>query len=36
MKNNLKLYKDSNHPHESQNPKTIDFKSQNIKNLINV
>ena len=36
MKNNLKLYKDSNHPHESQNPKTIDFKSQNRKNLINV
>ena len=36
MKNNLKLYKDSNHPHESQNPNTIDFKSQNRKNLINV
>ena len=36
MKNNLKLYKDSNHPHESQNPKPIDFKSQNRKNLINV
>ena len=36
MKNNLKLYKDSNHPHESQNPKSIDFKSQNRKNLINV
>ena len=36
MKYNLKLYKDSNHPHESQNPKTIDFKSQNRKNLINV
>ena len=36
MKNNLKLYKDSNHPHESQNPKPIDFKSQNRKNLVNV
>ena len=36
MKNNLKLYKDSNHPHVSQNPKPIDFKSQNRKNLINV
>ena len=36
IKNNLKLYKNSNHPHESQNPKTIDFKSQNRKNLINV
>ena len=36
IKNNLKLYKDSNHPHESQNPNTIDFKSQNRKNLINV
>ena len=36
MKNNLKLYKDSNHPHGSQNPKSIDFRSQNRKNLINV
>ena len=36
IKNNLKLYKDSNHPHESQIPKTIDFKLQNRKNLINV
>tara|TARA_Y100000996_G_C22313685_1_gene557302 strand:- start:204 stop:671 length:468 start_codon:yes stop_codon:yes gene_type:complete len=36
MKNNLKVYKDSSHPHESQNPKTIDFKSLNRKNSINV
>ena len=36
MKNNLKLYKNASHPHESQNPKNIDFKSQNRKNLVNV
>ena len=36
MKNNLKLYKDSKHPHESQNPKNIDFKSINEKNKVNV
>jgi len=36
MKNNLKLYKDGVHPHESQNPKTIDFKSLNRKNAVNV
>ena len=36
MKNNLKLYKDSNHPHESQNPKNLDFKSIKRKNEVNV
>ncbi len=36
MKNNLKLYKDSKHPHESQNPNLIDFKSLNRKNTVNV
>ena len=36
MKNSLKLYKDANHPHESQNPKIIDFKSINRKNAVNV
>lgn len=35
IKNNLRIYKDSNHSHNSQNPKTIDFKSTNRKNLIN-
>ena len=36
MKNNLKLYKDAKHPHESQNPKNLDFKSINRKNEVNV
>ena len=36
MKNNLKIYKDSNHPHDSQNPKILDFKSMNSKNEVNV
>ena len=36
MKNSLKLYKDATHPHESQNPKSIDFKSLNRKNEVNV
>ena len=36
MKNNLKLYKNATHPHESQNPKNIDFKLQNRKNTVNV
>ena len=36
MKNSLKLYKDASHPHESQNPKSIDFKSLNRKNEVNV
>ena len=36
IKNNLKLYNDSKHPHESQNPKNIDFKSINRKNEVNV
>jgi large subunit ribosomal protein L13 len=34
MKNNLKIYKDANHPHDSQNPKLLDFKSMNRKNGI--
>ena len=33
---NLKIYKDANHPHESQNPKNLDFKSINRKNELNV
>ena len=36
MKNNLKIYKDDNHPHDSQNPKLLDFKSMNRKNEVNV
>jgi len=32
----LKIYKGSNHPHESQNPKVINFKELNSKNLINL
>ena len=36
MKNSLKLYKDNNHPHESQKPNSIDFKSLNRKNSVNV
>jgi large subunit ribosomal protein L13 len=35
IKNNLKLYKDAKHPHESQNPKNLDFKSINRKNEVN-
>ena len=30
----LKIYKGSNHPHESQNPKIIDFNKMNSKNKI--
>ncbi len=36
MKNNLKLYKDANHPHVSQNPKNLNFKLINRKNEVNV
>ena len=36
MKNNLEIYKDANHPHDSQNPKLLDFKSMNRKNEVNV
>ena len=36
MKNNLKVYKDANHPHASQNPNNLDFKSVNRKNEVNV
>ena len=36
MKNSLKLYKDNNHPHVSQKPNPIDFKSLNRKNSVNV
>ena len=28
--------KDANHPHDSQNPKLLDFKSMNRKNEVNV
>ena len=34
MKNSLKVYKNNEHPHESQNPNLIDFKSINRKNLV--
>ena len=36
MKNSLKIYKDANHPHESQSPINVDFKSLNRKNEVNV
>ncbi len=36
MRNNLKIYKGSNHPHNSQSPKTLDLKSINRKNEVNV
>ena len=32
----LKVYKGSSHPHESQNPKLIDFKELNSKNILNI
>ena len=32
----LKIYKGSEHPHESQNPKIIDFNKMNSKNYITV
>ena len=32
----LKIYKGSNHPHESQNPKVIDFANMNKKNYISI
>ena len=32
----LKIYKGSSHPHESQNPKIIDFLNMNSKNYISV
>jgi len=32
----LKIYKGNNHPHESQNPKVIDFSKINIKNTISL
>ena len=35
MKNSLKVYKDSSHPHESQSPLNLDFKNLNRKNVIN-
>ena len=36
MKNSLKVYKNAEHPHESQNPNVIDFKSVSRKNVVNV
>jgi len=32
----LKIYKGSTHPHNNQNPKEIDFKSLNKKNLVRI
>ena len=32
----LKIYKGINHPHESQNPKVIDFANMNKKNYISI
>ena len=32
----LKIYKGTNHPHESQNPKVIDFAKMNKKNYISL
>ena len=32
----LKIYKGSSHPHESQNPKVIDFAKMNKKNYISI
>ena len=32
----LKIYKGANHPHESQNPKIVDFSKMNSKNLISL
>ena len=32
----LKIYKGTSHPHESQNPKVIDFSKMNKKNYITV
>ena len=32
----LKMYKGNKHPHESQNPKEIDFKKLSIKNSISI
>ena len=32
----LKIYKGTNHPHESQNPKVIDFAKMNSKNYVSM
>ena len=32
----LKIYKGTSHPHESQNPKIIDFAKMNRKNYISI
>ena len=32
----LKIYKGSNHPHETQNPKVVDFAKMNSKNYISI
>ena len=32
----LKMYKGSQHPHEIQQPKEIDFKKLNIKNSVSI
>ena len=31
----LKIYKGLSHPHQNQNPKLIDFKSLNKRNIVN-
>ena len=33
---NLKIYKGNNHPHESQNPKVVEFAKMNRKNYISL
>jgi Ribosomal protein L13 len=32
----LKIYSGSNHPHESQNPESIDLKTLNKKNIVKI
>ena len=32
----LKMYKGTDHPHESQNPKILDLKKMNSKNIISI
>ena len=31
---NLKIYKGTKHPHESQNPEIVDFAKKNLKNKL--
>ena len=32
----LKIYSGSNHPHEAQNPESIDLKNLNKKNIVKI